>query len=164
MIDWIFDNPRRMRRVALGIALAVLFLFLTATVARLKALPTLPAVTASTSPATTTTPQPQASRSQAFSASPTPDYGSSLPIALEAVQAFLDGDHAKYSSLASQQAAEDANDAVVDPGQVLTGAGKILLGGPTRQKVQVPTSMGKIILNMVEVDGAWTVDSMEMAK
>jgi hypothetical protein len=89
-------------------------------------------------------------------ASPTQDYGSAAPIALEAVQAFLSGDRAGFARLAQPEAVEGVNDAPVPKGSI-SGEAETVLGGPTRQQIKVPTTDGSILLDMVVVNGAWKV-------
>jgi hypothetical protein len=41
---------------------------------------------------------------------------------------------------------------------------RVLLGGPTRQRVLVPTTTGDLVLDMVVVDGGWVAADMEYKK
>lgn len=163
MINWMFDNPRRLNLVTLAMALAIATLGVVFISGRINRIPQQSfdaPPTATATPESTATgllpPSPAAS-----AGSPTPDYGSSAPVALEAVQAFLLADHSGFARLAQPEAVESVNEAPAPPaGQQITGNVKTLLGGPTRQQVQVLTTDGPLILDMIVVDGAWKVQEI----
>lgn len=165
MMTWILDNPRRLRKVVTSTVLAAMLLFFGFTISRVHGIPQVPAET--TSAAAAGTPESTATvllpPSPATEQSPAPQtYGPSAPIALEAVQAFLSGDHAGFALLGQQEAVEAVNEAPKPPpGQEITGPVKVIHGGPTRQQVQVPTTDGPLLLDMIVVDEAWKVQSME---
>lgn len=164
MIAWLFDSKQRLQWVAVGLAVLSLVLFIALTTARLARLDlSVPAPTASEAsaptPDSTATgllpPSPAADEPSPFQ-----DYGSAAPIALEAVQCFLLGDRAGFAALAQQDAVEAVNEAPVPGGQI-TGQADVVLPGPTRQQVSVPTTDGDLLMDMIVVDSAWKVQSME---
>jgi hypothetical protein len=160
MINWLFDNPQRLKIVAAGTGALIVIMFIAFTLTRIQHLPSAnptPSASAESTADGLLPPSPAPEEG-----SPLPEYGPSAPIALEAVQAFLQGDHAKFARLGQPEAVESVNDAPQPPpGQEITGDVKTLLGGPTRQKVSVPTTDGDLVLDMVVVDGAWKVMSIE---
>ncbi len=161
-IQWTFYSMQRLKNVAVGVAVLVVILFVSLTWSRLASPPEpTPDVAVTTLPDTTETgllpPSPAPDE-----ASPTQTYGPSAPIALEAVQAFIQNDRAGFARLAQQQVVEDVSQAPAPPpGQQIVGNVRVLLPGPTRQQVEVPTTDGPLILDMVIVDGAWKVMNME---
>jgi hypothetical protein len=161
--EWLLDSPERLKLVAVGLAVASVVLLVTMALSRSGGVPQpqpLPSETPETVSTALLPPSPAVEE-----ASPTPEYGSSAPIALEAVQAFLTGDRPKFARLGQQEAVETVNEAAVPPpGQRITGNPKTLLGGPTRQQISVPTTDGDLVLDMVIVDGAWKVMSIEYAR
>lgn len=161
MIEWLFDNPQRLKwtTIILAATCAALLMIMFLRAASTGQVESAPAPAGTPEPVSTAllppSPAPEA-------ASPTPEYGSSAPIALEAVQAFLTGNRPGFARLGQQEAVEMVNEAPIPPpGQRITGAAKTLLDGPTRQKVSVPTTDGPLVLDMVVVDGAWKVMSIE---
>jgi hypothetical protein len=164
--EWIFDSQRRMRWTVVGLAVGGLVLFMAVSLVRLAGLADVPQA----DPTTTAAPEPVSSALLPPSpapqeASPTQTYGPSAPVALEAVSAFLLGDRRAFAALAQQQAVEAVNDAPVPPpGQEVTGSPTLVLPGPTRQQVSVPTTDGPILLDMVVVDGAWKVLDLRYAR
>lgn len=164
MIEWLFDSPQRLKAVAAGLAITCLVLFISLVLTRAGSAPqpVAPVSTQAPEPVSTALLPPSPALEEA---SPTPQYGSSAPIAMEAVQAFLTGDRPKFARLGQQEAVESVNEAQIPPpGQRITGQVKTLLDGPTRQKVAVPTTDGDLVLDMVVVDGAWKVMSIEYAR
>jgi len=168
MKEWIFDSPERMKLVAIGLAVLSVVLMVALTLNRVAGSgggrDMAPAPVVSDEPYTGPTdlvppsPAPEG-------ASPTPDYGSSAGIALEAVNAFLLNDSTRFAELAQPEAVEGINEAPARPaGQEVTGRVKTLLPGPTRQQVLVPTTDGDLVLDMVVIDGAWKVMSIEYAR
>lgn len=164
MITWMFQSMTRLKRVSLGFVLIVLTLMSLLTIARINGIKTHQPPTNNT----WTTAEPVATGllppSPATEPAPaTAEYGPSTPIALEAVQAFLQGDHARFAELAQAEAVESVNEAPTPGGQI-SAPGRIVLGGPTQQQVLVPTTDGDLTLTMIVVDGAWKVAGMEYAK
>lgn len=163
MITWMFQSPQRLKRVMLLTLLAIPTLLVLLTITRLQGLPD-PAAQPSIDATTESTATGLLPPSPAPLDGPTtPEYGPSTPIALEAAQAFLQGDRARFAELAQPDAVESVNEAPT-PGGRITGQARISLGGPTQQEVKVPTSEGELTLTMIVVDGAWKVAGMEYAK
>lgn len=168
MITWLFDSPQRLRVAAVGLGVLVLIMLVTMTTLRLMTIPASP----QPGPTSLATPTPESTSTDLlppepapYGASPTQDYGSSATIALEAVSAFLQGDRVRFAALGQQEVVEAVNDAPVPPpGQEITGSPETVLDGPTRQKVQVPTTDGPIDLDMIVVDGAWKVMDMRYSR
>jgi hypothetical protein len=162
MIAWLFDSPQRLKIVAAGTAALIVIMFMAFTFSRMQGLAMAPSPTPSAESTSVSLLPPSPAPEEG---SPLPQYGPSAPIALEAVSAFLLGDHAKFARLGQPDAVESVNDAPKPPpGQRITGSAEVLLGGPTRQKVSVPTTDGDLVLDMVVIDGAWKVMSMEYAR
>jgi hypothetical protein len=165
VINWMFQNPARLKRVGLAFTLTCLVLTVLLTIARINGIsqhrpPTTNNTWTTAEPTSTGLLPP----SPAVEPAPaTPSYGPSTPIALEAVQAFLQGDHARFAELGQQNVVEAVNDSPT-PGGEITGPGKIHLGGPTQQVVLVPTTDGELTLTMIVVDGAWKVAGLEYSK
>jgi hypothetical protein len=159
MTAWLFDSPQRLKMMAAGAGALIIIMFMALTISRVRNLPTMqPTPTAQS---TGLLPPSPASAL----GSPPPGYGPSAPIAMEAVSAFLLGDRAGFARLGQQEAVESVNDAPKPPpGQRITGVVKVLLDGPTRQKVSVPTTDGDLVLDMIVVDGAWKVLNIEYAR
>jgi hypothetical protein len=167
MKEWIFDSPERMKLVAIGLAVLSIVLMVALTLNRATGgggQDMAPAPVVSDEPYTGPTDLVPPSPAQEET-SPTPDYGSSAGIALEAVNAFLLNDSARFAELAQPEAVEGINEAPARPaGQEVTGSVKTLLPGPTRQQVAVPTTDGNLVLDMVVIDGAWKVMSIEYGR
>lgn len=157
MIERVFESTTSLKVWAAGLGVTVLVLLVALTALRM---PDGPATEAAPDPASTdlfpVAPGPDAT-------SPLPDYGSAAPVATEAVIAWLLGDLRALESLVEPEVMEAAAEAPAPSGRV-TGEATVLLDGPTRQKVSVPTSDGDIVLDMVVVDRAWTVMNMRYAK
>lgn len=157
IVHWVLDSPERLKQSAVALMVVVVVLFVGLTVSRIpeRSSAPLPAPTAEPAP-TDTRLLPE--RATPYSASPLPSYGPSDQVALAAVEAFLRNDAPEFARLAQQDATEIANDAPARPaGARITGEVRTLLGGPTRQQVEVPTSEGALRLDMVVVDGRWKV-------
>ena len=167
MITWMFQSPERLKRVAVTFALTCVALTILLTIVRVHDLashrppaePTYGTTTESNAVATGLLP-PSPSPEPAPA---TTEYGPATPIALEAAQAFLQGDRSRFAELAQPDVVESANEAPTPGGQI-TAPGRVLLGGPTQQKILVPTSEGDLTLTMIVIDGAWKVAGMEYAK
>lgn len=162
IVNWIFDSPARLRKVAVGTAIIICVLMVTLTIGRMPS----PPVASGPLPASSATPEPTSSEllpvdPGTAEGSPLPEYGSSAPIALEAVNAFLLADHAGFARLAQQEAVEAINEAPdPKPGQQIIGVPTTVAGGPTRQTIDVRTTDGVLRLDMIIVDGAWKVLDM----
>jgi hypothetical protein len=163
-VRWVLDSPERLKYCASALAVTVVLLAITLTINRLPEATSGPLPTASAEPAPTDTrflpdtPAPD-------SGSPLPDYGPSDQVALEAVAAFLRNDSPGFARLAQQEATETVNEAPARPaGARITGDVVLVLGGPTRQTVDVPTTDGPLRLDMVVVDGSWKVLDIEYAR
>jgi hypothetical protein len=79
------------------------------------------------------------------------------------VNAFLLHDLARFNTLATPDLAERIGGSPQPKGEQ-RGAVRVLLGGPTRQRVLVPTTTGDLVLDMVVVDGGWVAADMEYKK
>lgn len=164
MINWIFYSTRRLKITTAWFVAVVVILFATLTASRLSSTPALapsegstPGLRSETTETGLLPPSPAPNE-----ASPTQNYGPSAPIALEAVQAFLQGDRAGFARLAQPDVVEDVDGAPSPPpGQEIIGNVRVLLPGPTRQQVEVPTTDGPLILDMIIIDEAWKVMNME---
>lgn len=170
--NWIFANPTRLRQSLIALATVLLFAFIGLGVLRATNVPPhSPTPTVSTPDYTLPDMEPDVTSTDLVppsptwdEPSPTADYGSSAPVALEAVSAFLRNDAIGFAKYAQPEAVEGANEAPARPaGQKITGS-TILLDGPTRQQVQVRTSEGPLILDMAVVDGKWRVLDMVYQK
>lgn len=95
------------------------------------------------------------------------DYGSSIPVALEVVDAFLKNDQTRFNRLAAPALASDVGGAELrPPNQKIVGKPEIIANGPTQQTVKVPTSTGDLELIMAiefsdtGAQGAWIAQEM----
>lgn len=164
MINYVFDNPRRLKVIAAGLATTLVMLFVVLTLNRMpdrtQSTSVGPIIQGERTQTGLLPPSPAPDR-----ASPTPNYGPSAPIALEAVQAFLQNDRTGLARLAQPEVMEGVDEAPKRPADVaITGTVKVIQPGPTRQRVQVPTTDGPMLLDMVVIDGAWKVMDMRYAR
>lgn len=162
----ILESPRRLIVTVIVAALgAVLGLGLALVIrsgggeTRLDAQPARPGPTASPTDDRLIPPTPEITTES----TPDVDYGSPAPIALEAVQAFLDNDHARFSSLATQEVVEAVN-AAPDPrpGQAVLGDVETVLPGPTEQTMRIMTTDGtlEVVMTADAEVGGWLVSDM----
>lgn len=166
MLNWIFDRPGRVTLVgSLAVASIGLLFFSLLGLRAWQVAPTpwpspTPSADAVATPETTST-DLQPSDPAPNEPSPTADYGSAAPIALEAVNAWLLGDMAAFASLAQPDVVEAAGEAPRPPaGSAIKGSPVTVLDGPTRQQIRVDTTDGPLDLDMIVIDGAWIVDKM----
>ena len=161
MTNWLFKSKQHLEMVLMAAVALTITLFLLFMVNALSKVPDAPVgSTAAPEPASTglLAPSPEQEAPPA-----TTDYGSSIPVALEAVSAFLTGDRPKFASLAQPDAVELVNEAPVPHGSI-TASASTVLPGPTQQKINVPTTDGDLLLDMIIVDGSWKVLNIEDAK
>lgn len=91
--------------------------------------------------------------------------GPSLPIALEAVDAFLSNDIQRFGRVALPAAVEAVSDTPAPPASArkVTGKAVVRLGGTTQQVDEIPTSGGMLQLVMIVSDGRWKVQAIRYA-
>ena len=163
---WLFDSPQRLRNAMLVVALVLAVLFASSLVARLSGTQT--GAVAGSAPTSTPTPVNTdliAPSPEITDVAPTLDYGPSTLIALEATDAYLDHDLAKFDGVAQPEAAESVNSAPAPrPGQKITGNAVITEPGPTQQTVHVPTTDGVLEMVMVIQGDEWWVDSIKYVR
>lgn len=163
---WVFDSPARLRLCAVGLAVAVVILLVSLMTIRLSAgsdgsAEPLP----SASPTVVNTEMVPPTEAATATPNPQPSYGSSIPIALVAVEAWLQGDYQRFETVAQPAALEAVVDSGVNPpGGKVNGEVETLEGGPTQQTLQVPTSGGPMELVMVISGERWQVQSIRYVK
>jgi hypothetical protein len=95
----------------------------------------------------------------------TASVGPSLPIALEAVDAFLSNDIQRFERVALPAAVEAVNDTPAPPATArkVTGKAVVRLGGVAQQVDEIPTSGGMLQLVMIVSGGRWQVQAIRYA-
>ena len=162
----LLSNPRRFRNLKIAAILALILLVVGSIMFRhLESRSTAVAPTPSATQIGPPNPDLVAPKALTPSA-PVEDFGSSIHIALEAVDAFLRNDSARFAEIASPGIVSDVNQAPErQAGQKIIGSPRLIEPGPTQQTVRVSTTGGALILTMVidRKDGParWVVDDMK---
>lgn len=179
MKGWIFENPRRLYTTAAvtGVVCAVLLIaVLGYRVHQLSGLTDRVTQPQATEPLATGQPLEQVTSEALPSIDPyattTPDVplkgnptypkaGDPLPVALDAVNAWLGADYEHLEGLCQPAAYEDLSASPVPEGTQVDGTGSTTLSGPTASEVRVPTNndKGDLLVTLVTQDDDWKVTS-----
>lgn len=168
MLNWLLDNPHRLRNVLLAVAIGAFCLMLMAVTLRVSGGGEPQAAPGPT----VATPTPVNTRlvppSPVGSTGPAPDvdFGDPAPILLEALQAWLSGDQGRFGSLASPEVVEAAHAAPAPaPGQKILGGPEITEPGPTQATYRINTTDGWMRIVMAvsqsKVPAGWVIADME---